>query len=180
MRPVPRRLATATLRTLARAPLGLQAIGLGWVAAIAKPGMGYAELGLALIVAGVGTSMCLPTGPDAAISAVPPQEAGVASGTYNVFQQLGGVLGILTGLGVVHAMQQMMKNNKSDFPPPHISSSAILIGFAFSVLVLVLMFRPTGLLGESLGRARAGIPLTDALQQVADRTSLDALAGRAS
>jgi len=27
--------------------------------------------------------------------------------------------------------------------------------FAFSVLVLVLMFRPTGLLGESLGRARA-------------------------
>jgi branched-chain amino acid transport system permease protein len=27
--------------------------------------------------------------------------------------------------------------------------------FAFSVLVLVLMFRPTGLLGESLGQARA-------------------------
>ena len=27
--------------------------------------------------------------------------------------------------------------------------------FAFSVLVLVLMFRPTGILGESLGRARA-------------------------
>jgi branched-chain amino acid transport system permease protein len=27
--------------------------------------------------------------------------------------------------------------------------------FAFTVLVLVLMFRPTGLLGESLGRARA-------------------------
>ena len=26
---------------------------------------------------------------------------------------------------------------------------------AFSVLVLVLMFRPTGILGESLGRARA-------------------------
>ena len=27
--------------------------------------------------------------------------------------------------------------------------------FAFIVLVLVLMFRPTGLLGESLGKARA-------------------------
>jgi branched-chain amino acid transport system permease protein len=27
--------------------------------------------------------------------------------------------------------------------------------FAFAVLVLVLMFRPTGLLGESLGKARA-------------------------
>jgi branched-chain amino acid transport system permease protein len=38
--------------------------------------------------------------------------------------------------------------------------SAVLGGewkdvFAFTVLVLVLMFRPTGLLGESLGRARA-------------------------
>lgn len=31
-------------------------------------------------------------------------------------------------------------------------------------------------LGGALGRARAGVPLTDALQQVADRTSLDALA----
>ena len=27
--------------------------------------------------------------------------------------------------------------------------------FAFTVLVMVLMFRPTGLLGESLGKARA-------------------------
>ncbi|MGY1636310.1 type II secretion system F family protein [Geodermatophilus sp. SYSU D00742] len=31
-------------------------------------------------------------------------------------------------------------------------------------------------LGSALGRARAGVPLTDALQQVADRTSVDALA----
>jgi branched-chain amino acid transport system permease protein len=27
--------------------------------------------------------------------------------------------------------------------------------FAFTVLVVVLMFRPTGILGEALGRARA-------------------------
>ena len=27
--------------------------------------------------------------------------------------------------------------------------------FAFTVLVLVLMFRPTGIMGESLGQARA-------------------------
>jgi EmrB/QacA subfamily drug resistance transporter len=72
----------------------MQAIGLGWVAAIAKPDIGYAELGVALIVAGVGTSMCLPTGPDAAISAVPHQEAGVASGANNALRQLGGVMGV--------------------------------------------------------------------------------------
>ncbi|MFD2090718.1 type II secretion system F family protein [Blastococcus deserti] len=33
-----------------------------------------------------------------------------------------------------------------------------------------------GELGDALGRARAGVPLVDALQEVADRTSLDALA----
>jgi putative ABC transport system permease protein len=48
---------------------------------------------------------------------------------------LGGVLGVLAGVGVVHAMQEMMKDNKSNFPPPNISSNAILIGFGFSVLV---------------------------------------------
>jgi EmrB/QacA subfamily drug resistance transporter len=74
--------------------LAMQAIGLAWVAAIARPGVGYAELGAALIVAGVGTSMCLPTGANAAVGAVPPQEAGVASGAYNALRQLGGVLGV--------------------------------------------------------------------------------------
>jgi EmrB/QacA subfamily drug resistance transporter len=74
--------------------MAMQAIGLGWVAAIAQPGIGYAELGMALVVAGVGTSMCLPTGANAAVGSVPPQEAGVASGTYNALRQLGGVMGV--------------------------------------------------------------------------------------
>ena len=74
--------------------MALQGIGLAWVAAIAKPGMGYAELGIALVVTGVGTSMCLPTGADAAVSAVPPQEAGVGSGTFNALRQFGGVMGV--------------------------------------------------------------------------------------
>jgi EmrB/QacA subfamily drug resistance transporter len=74
--------------------LALQAIGLGWVAAIARPGMGYAELAAALIVAGVGTSMSFPTGPNAAVGSVRLEEAGVASGTYNALRTLGGVMGI--------------------------------------------------------------------------------------
>jgi EmrB/QacA subfamily drug resistance transporter len=74
--------------------MALQAIGLGWVAAIAAPGMGYGELSVALIVAGVGTSMCFPTVASAAVGAVPPQEAGVASGANNALRQLGGVFGV--------------------------------------------------------------------------------------
>jgi EmrB/QacA subfamily drug resistance transporter len=74
--------------------LALQAIGLGWVALIAKPGMGYAELGLALTVAGIGTSMCFPTVANAVAGSVPLEEVGIASGTNSALRELGGVFGV--------------------------------------------------------------------------------------
>src|SRR5262249_42535351 len=74
--------------------LALQAIGLGWVAWIAKPGMGYAELGVALTVAGVGTSLCFPTVANAVVASVPPAEVGVASGANSAMRELGGVFGV--------------------------------------------------------------------------------------
>jgi EmrB/QacA subfamily drug resistance transporter len=72
----------------------LQALGLGWVALIAKPDMGYVQLGIALTVAGVGTSMCFPTVANAVMGSVPPSEAGVASGTNSALRELGGVFGV--------------------------------------------------------------------------------------
>jgi EmrB/QacA subfamily drug resistance transporter len=74
--------------------LAMQAIGLGWVALIAKASMGYLELGVALTVAGVGTSLCFPTVANAVMGSVPPEEAGVASGTNSALRELGGVLGV--------------------------------------------------------------------------------------
>jgi MFS family permease len=74
--------------------LALQAIGLGWVALIAEPGMGYLELGIALTVAGVGTSLCYPTVANAVMGSVPAEEAGVASGTNSSLRELGGVFGV--------------------------------------------------------------------------------------
>jgi EmrB/QacA subfamily drug resistance transporter len=74
--------------------LALQAIGLGWVAVIAKPGMGYAELAVALTVAGIGISLCFPTVANAVVGSVPPDEIGVASGTNSAVRELGGVLGV--------------------------------------------------------------------------------------
>ena len=41
--------------------LTMQALGLGWVAMIASPDVGYLQLGIALTIAGVGTSLCFPT-----------------------------------------------------------------------------------------------------------------------
>jgi len=74
--------------------LAMQAIGLGWVALIAAPGMGYVELSIALTVAGVGTSLCFPTVANAVASSVPQQEIGVASGTNSTLRELGGVFGV--------------------------------------------------------------------------------------
>jgi EmrB/QacA subfamily drug resistance transporter len=72
----------------------LQAAGYCWVALIAEPGMGYAELGVALTIAGIGTSLCFPTVANLVMGSVPPQEAGVASGTNSALRELGGVFGV--------------------------------------------------------------------------------------
>jgi EmrB/QacA subfamily drug resistance transporter len=72
----------------------MQAVGLGWVAFIASPHVGYLELGIALTIAGVGTSLCFPTIANSVMSSVPPEEAGPASGTNSSLRELGGVFGV--------------------------------------------------------------------------------------
>jgi EmrB/QacA subfamily drug resistance transporter len=72
----------------------MQAVGLGWVALIASPDVGYLQLGTALTVAGVGTSLCFPTVANCVMGSVPPHEAGVASGTNSSLRELGGVFGV--------------------------------------------------------------------------------------
>jgi EmrB/QacA subfamily drug resistance transporter len=74
--------------------MALQAIGLGWVALIAGAGISYLELGVALTIAGMGTSMCFPTVANAVVGSVPPQEVGVASGTNSAVREVGGVFGV--------------------------------------------------------------------------------------
>jgi EmrB/QacA subfamily drug resistance transporter len=72
----------------------LQAIGLGWVALIATPTVSYAEVAVALTIAGIGTSCCFPTVANAVMGSVPLSEAGIASGTNSMLRELGGVFGV--------------------------------------------------------------------------------------
>lgn len=72
----------------------LQAAGFAWIAAIATVDMGYLQLGLALLVCGVGIGLVFPTVANAALAAVPPSEAGVASGANGTVRELGGVFGV--------------------------------------------------------------------------------------
>ena len=72
----------------------MQAIGLGWIAAIATADIGYTELGVALLIAGIGIGLIFPTVATEAVISVPEEEIGVASGMNNAMRELGGVLGI--------------------------------------------------------------------------------------
>jgi MFS family permease len=80
--------------------LGLQAAGMGWIALIAEPGMAYGQIVPAMMVAGCGVSMALPSGQNAAVNAVPPEAIGKAAGTNTMLRELGGVFGIAVAVAV--------------------------------------------------------------------------------
>jgi EmrB/QacA subfamily drug resistance transporter len=74
--------------------LALQAVGLGWIALIVEPGIGYSELMLPFIVAGVGVSMAIPAAQNSVVTSVPDPAVGKAAGTNSMMRELGGVFGI--------------------------------------------------------------------------------------
>jgi EmrB/QacA subfamily drug resistance transporter len=123
----------------------MQAVGLGWVALIASPSVGYLQLGIALTIAGVGTSLCFPTVANSVMGSVPPEEAGPASGTNSSIRELGGVFGVavlaavFTRRGVYTSPQTFVDG----FQP------ALLVGAAFTALGIVAAILAPG-------RPRAG------------------------
>jgi MFS family permease len=74
--------------------LAMQAVGLGWIAAVVTADMSYTQLGLAFGVAGIGIGMVFPTVANGVLGSVPLAEAGVASGANSTVRELGGVLGV--------------------------------------------------------------------------------------
>jgi EmrB/QacA subfamily drug resistance transporter len=83
--------------------LTLQAIGFIWVAARGSLSTSWIELTVALLVAGIGISMALPTVPTAVLSAVSPEEMGKASGINYMSQRFGAVFAIAIGSAVFSA-----------------------------------------------------------------------------
>ncbi len=80
--------------------LGLQAIGLAWLASILTPGTPYADLIAPFVVCGVGMTLFFVPLASVVLGTVPTSLEGVASGTNAAFRELGGVLGI-AALGAV-------------------------------------------------------------------------------
>jgi MFS family permease len=83
--------------------LALQALGFAWVAERGSLHTSWVELVVALLVAGVGVSMALPTVPTAVLSSVAGIEMGKASGINYMAQRFGAVFAIAIASAVFSA-----------------------------------------------------------------------------
>jgi EmrB/QacA subfamily drug resistance transporter len=81
-------------RPLMAAGLALQAVALGWLAAVSDPAVDYLTLVPAFVVAGVGMALFFAPVANVVLSAVHPREEGQASGANNAIRELGGVFGV--------------------------------------------------------------------------------------
>jgi EmrB/QacA subfamily drug resistance transporter len=80
--------------------LSLLTAGFVWVAWRGSLDTSWVELVVALLIAGVGISMALPTVPTAVLSAVAPHEMGKASGINYMAQRFGAVFAVAIGSSV--------------------------------------------------------------------------------
>ena len=74
--------------------LTLQAIGLGWIAAVSTPTTPYSELIGPFILSGMGMALFFAPVANVVFSSVRPEEEGKASGANNAIRELGGVFGV--------------------------------------------------------------------------------------
>jgi MFS family permease len=81
-------------RPLMATGLGLQAVALGWLAAVSTPTVAYTTLVPAFVMAGIGMALFFAPVANVVLSAVRPSEEGQASGANNAIRELGGVFGV--------------------------------------------------------------------------------------
>jgi EmrB/QacA subfamily drug resistance transporter len=74
--------------------LALQAIGLGWMAAIGTPTLGYWSFVAPFILSGAGMGMFFAPIANVVLGSVRLDQEGQASGANNAIRELGGVLGV--------------------------------------------------------------------------------------
>jgi EmrB/QacA subfamily drug resistance transporter len=74
--------------------LGLQALALGWMAAVATIDTSYVSMVVPFILGGAGMALVFAPSANAVLASARTDQAGQASGATNAIRELGGVLGI--------------------------------------------------------------------------------------
>ncbi len=121
----------------------MQAIGLGWIALIARTGLPFGEMVAPLLIAGVGISLSIPATQNAVLGAVSPAEIGKASGTFSTMRQLGGAFGLAIVVAVFTGAGS------------YASPQSFTDGFAPAIAVSAALSLAGALAGMSLSVRRA-------------------------
>jgi EmrB/QacA subfamily drug resistance transporter len=125
--------------------LTLQALGMGWVALIADPGLSYSEFVLPAVVAGVGISMAIPAAQNSVVGSFALEDVGKAAGANSMMRELGGVFGVAVAAAVFAGAGSFA------------SADAFLDGFAPAIAVVAALSLAGALVAIALpGRRRAG------------------------
>ena len=74
--------------------MALQAVALGWLAAVVTPTVPYEAMVVPFILAGVGMGLFFAPIANVVLSAVRPEQEGKASGATNTIREVGGVFGV--------------------------------------------------------------------------------------
>ncbi|MEH2565514.1 DHA2 family efflux MFS transporter permease subunit [Bradyrhizobium sp. AZCC 2289] len=133
-------------RPLVVTGLLMQAIGFGWIAVIAMPGLAYSALVAPLILAGVGVSMAMPAAQNAILSSVAVTEMGKASGVFNMGRFLGGMFGIAALVAVFSARGAVdsAANFSTGFAAAMLVAAALSLAGALAGLCLPARQRAAG------------------------------------
>jgi EmrB/QacA subfamily drug resistance transporter len=145
--------------------LALQAASFAWIAAIAGTDAGYFGYFLPLLLAGVGLSMVLPTASAAAMSAVPQDELGKASGISNTLQRFGPVFGV----AIVTVVFDANGSLTSHAAITHGFRPALVVAAGFSVIgaITALGVRKVGaarIAASASPRERTHVPIATAVE----------------
>jgi EmrB/QacA subfamily drug resistance transporter len=81
-------------RPILAAGMALQAVALGWLAAVVTPTIAYEAMVVPFILAGIGMGLFFAPIANVVLSAVRPDQEGKASGATNTIREVGGVFGV--------------------------------------------------------------------------------------
>ncbi|GGU84295.1 MFS transporter [Streptomyces filipinensis] len=125
-------------RPVVAAGLFLQAVGLGYMAAVATAHASYAAQLPALVISGIGMALYFAPAANLVMSSVRPQEQGIASGANNALREVGGALGIAVMSSIFSARggYESAQSFVDGLRPALVTGSAVVALAAVAALVI--------------------------------------------
>jgi EmrB/QacA subfamily drug resistance transporter len=145
-------------RLFMAAGLGLQAVALGWLAAVAGVHASYLSMIGPFVLGGSGMALVFAPSANAVLASVRSDQAGQASGAANAIRELGGVLGVsvLATVFTSHGGYASPQAFVNGLVPALWIGAAVLAGSALIPLLLPFSTRASAQAQAAVEAAEAG------------------------